>query len=133
LDKQKCRYSAVENNNRSDQAFSIGSRLIVHAVNAAADYVGDGFRIEYRRKEQVAYWEGQNGFLFDAGWGVDPSVLYVPSDQIWVEVMPEWLRARRDVVLNRLRDHSAHVLQEDIHGYYRNSPAGRYLTGSDDD
>jgi hypothetical protein len=101
---------------------------IVRSVEAAADYVGDGFRIEYRWKEQVVYWEGRTGFLLDAGWGVDPSVLYVPSDRIWAEVMPDWLRGRRDLVLRRLRDHSAHVLQEDVHGYYRNSPEHRFLT-----
>lgn len=88
---------------------------------------GDGFEIEHRWKEQVIYWEGGHGFLFDAGWGADPPVLYVPSPDIWREVMPVWCRDRRDEVIARLRDHSEHVLKEDVHGYYRESPATRVI------
>lgn len=102
-------------------------------MKAAKDYLGDGFRIEYRYKEEVVYWEGSHGFLFDAGWGVTPAVLYVPSADIWQEVMPAWLRQRRDEVVGRLRDHSAHSVQEDIHGYYRQHPQDRVLSGTDDE
>ncbi|MGN6608639.1 MAG: hypothetical protein ACTHMS_16720 [Jatrophihabitans sp.] len=91
-------------------------------------YVGDGFEIESRWKEEVVYWEVDQGFLFDAGWGVTPGVLYVPSAEIWVEVMPDWLRYRRDEVVARLRQHSEHVLEEDVHGYYRNRPADRLVS-----
>ena len=52
-------------------------------MKAAKDHLGDDFRIEYRWKEEVVYWEGSQGFRFDAGWGADPSVLYVPSAGIW--------------------------------------------------
>jgi hypothetical protein len=102
-------------------------------MKAAKDYLGDGFRIESRWKEEVIYWEGDHGFRFDAGWGVDPSVLYVPSAGIWQEVMPAWLRDRRDVVVARLQQHSEHVLQEDIHGQYRLHPQDRMLTATDDE
>lgn len=27
------------------------------------------YRIEFRWKEQVIYWEGDSGFIFDGGWG----------------------------------------------------------------
>jgi hypothetical protein len=79
-------------------------------------YVGAGFEIEDRWKEQVVYWEGDWGFLFDAGWGVEPPVLYIPAPDIWAEVMPGWCRERRDEVVARLRDHSNHVLNDDVHG-----------------
>jgi hypothetical protein len=102
-------------------------------MKAAKDYLGDGFRIESRWKEEVIYWEGDHGFRFDAGWGVDPSVLYVPSAGIWQEVMPAWLRDRRDDVLARLRQHSGHILQEDIHGHYRRAPESRILTEKEDE
>jgi hypothetical protein len=96
-------------------------------VKAARDYVGDGFRIEYIWKEQVAYWEGPRGFLFEAAWGVDPGVLIVPSPDIWAEVMPAWLRDRRDIVITRLKEHSGHIIKEDIHGMYRNDPEDRVM------
>jgi hypothetical protein len=85
------------------------------------------YRIEHRWKEQVIYWEGDRGYLFDAGWGVEPPVLYVPSPAIWTEVMPDWLRERRVEVVRRLELGSSHVLAEDIHGYYRNDPEARQL------
>lgn len=90
-------------------------------------YQGDGYEIEAVWKENVVYWEGDHGFSFDAGWGVTPGVLYVPSAAIWAEVMPDWLRERRDAVLARLREHGSHDLMEDIHGYYRNSPEARQV------
>jgi hypothetical protein len=94
---------------------------------ALVTFKGDGFEIEHRWKEEVIYWESEQGFLFDAGWGVNPPVLYIPSVAIWREVMPDWCRERRDEVVARLREHSQHALQEDVHGYYRNSPGARLM------
>ena len=94
-------------------------------MKAAKDYVGNGFRIEYRWKEQVVYWEGRRGFLFDGGWGVGPAILYVPSPDVWQDVMPDWLRDRRSVVVQRLERHSKHVLTDDVHGHYRRNPESR--------
>jgi len=54
-------------------------------------------------------------------------VLYVPSAEIWAEVMPRWLRDRRDEVASRLETFSGHRIVEDVHGYYRNSPDARSL------
>jgi hypothetical protein len=93
-----------------------------------ASYEGGGYEIEWVWKEVVNYWEGDHGYSFDAGWGVTPGTLYVPSAAIWAEVMPEWLRERRDEVVGRLRDHSGHDLVEDVHGHYRNRPEDRQLT-----
>ena len=95
------------------------------SVKAAADVIGDGFRIEYRWKEQVVYWEGSQSFVFEAAWGVDPGILILPTPAIWADVMPEWLQGRRDIVLARLREFSGHTIEEDIHGMYRNHPEGR--------
>jgi hypothetical protein len=91
-------------------------------------FEGDDFVISYPWKEQVEYWEGDHGFRFDAGWGVDPGILIVPSRQIWAEVMPTWLVDRRAEVLQRLEAHSGHELAEDVHGIYRNDPSYRCLS-----
>ena len=75
-------------------------------------YEGDDYEVEFVWKEVVTYWEGDHAFSFDAPWGVDPGV-YSPSVAIWAEVMPDWLRKRRDEVVGRLRDHSGHDPTED--------------------
>jgi hypothetical protein len=92
-----------------------------------AGYAGAGYEIEHRWKEEVVYWEGRRGVLFDAGWGVEPPVVYVPSSSIWPDVMPDWCRERRDEVVARLREHSDHEVREDVHGYHRNDPGSRLL------
>lgn len=75
----------------------------------------------------MVYWEDAGGFLFDAGWGVSPPVLYVPSAAVWLETMPGWLRERRDIVIDRLTENSGHTLVTDDLGYYRDSDYGRSL------
>jgi hypothetical protein len=97
----------------------------------AVIFEGDDFVISYPWKEQIDYWEGDHGFRFDAGWGVDPAVLVVPSPGIWAEVMPDWLLNRREEVVDRLAAHSGHRLAEDIHGIYRNAPDDRRLIRAD--
>lgn len=66
------------------------------------------YQIEPRWKEEVVYWEGAHGYVFDAGWGVDPGVLYVPSSASWDSAVPQWLQGRRDEVVSRLAEHSRH-------------------------
>ena len=85
-------------------------------------------RVELRWKEEVLYWEDPRGFAFDAGWGSTPPTLYVPTDDLWRRVMPEWLRDRREVVLERLRTGTDHVLQEVDTGY--DDVSGRLLGGT---
>ena len=93
-------------------------------------YRGDGFAVEPRWKEEVVYWEGDLGFVLDAGWGVDPPVLHVPSDSDWAQVAPPWLRGRRDVVLRRLREHSGHALVVDADGGRLRAAASREVRRS---
>lgn len=69
------------------------------------------YEIEPRWKEEVVYWEGARGCVFDAGWGVDPGVLYVPSPASWDSAVPHWLRGRREEVVSRLAEHSRHRIQ----------------------
>jgi len=90
---------------------------------------GPEFLIQHRWKEQVAYWEGERGFVFDAAWGVTPPILYVPSPDVWAEVVPTWLRGRRDQVVRRLRRRSGHVLEETDAGYDPATSAWRCLAG----
>ncbi|MGD0808716.1 MAG: hypothetical protein ABSA91_03300 [Acidimicrobiales bacterium] len=70
------------------------------------------YRVEFRWKEEVIYWEGDRGFVFDGGWGVSPPVTYVPTPELWDEVVPSWMKGRRDEVVARLRAHPGHVLAE---------------------
>jgi hypothetical protein len=81
------------------------------------EFDGGRFAIEWRWKEEVVYWEGGHGFLFDAGWGVDPPWLYVPSPRIWDVVVPRWLTGRRPEVVERLVAHSGHRVMDDDAGY----------------
>ena len=72
---------------------------------------GDEFRVVTHNREVIAYWEGNHAVLFDAGWGAKPPTLYVPSEEIWDEVVPEWLRGRRDIVVQRLAAKSGHRVE----------------------
>jgi hypothetical protein len=71
------------------------------------------FEIQFRWKEEVIYWEGDRGFVFDSGWGRDPIETYVPDDEYWDRVMPDWLVGRRDVVVARLVASPSHVVRAD--------------------
>ncbi|GAA1676353.1 hypothetical protein [Microbacterium lacus] len=82
----------------------------------------DTFEVEGRWKEEVIYWEGSRGFIFDAGWGVTPLVLYVPPEDEWDAVTPEWMVGRRALIVSRLTERSGHVLLE---GTYPGDPTGR--------
>ena len=80
------------------------------------------FEVEGRWKEEVVYWEGSRGFVFDAAWGVEPHVLYVPPEDEWDSVTAEWMVGRRALIVSRLAERSEHVVRE---GGYRGGPAGR--------
>ncbi|WP_229939430.1 hypothetical protein [Plantibacter cousiniae (nom. nud.)] len=69
------------------------------------------FEVEPRWKEEVVYWEGAEGFVFDAGWGVDPPVLYIPFPEEWDAVTAPWMHGRRDEIVERLRRHSRHRIE----------------------
>ena len=71
------------------------------------------FEIQFRWKEEVIYWEGDRGFVFDGGWGVDPIETYVPDDENWDRVMPDWLVGRRDLVVERLVANPSHLVRAD--------------------
>jgi hypothetical protein len=76
-----------------------------------SSYDGGTFRIELRWKEEVRYLEGDRSVVFPAGWGMNPPVLHVPL-RTWDESVPSWLRGRRDEVVERLRRHSKHTVEE---------------------
>jgi hypothetical protein len=75
------------------------------------------FKVEPRAREIIAYWEGDRAFLFDAGWGVEPPTLYVPSEAIWEQVVPDWLKGRRAEVIDRLARRSGHRIEETEQGF----------------
>ena len=70
------------------------------------------YRIEFRWKEQVIYWEGGRGCVFDGAWGVDPPWTVVPNADTWDAVVPEWLAGRHDEVVERLRAEPNHDVKE---------------------
>lgn len=69
--------------------------------------------VEFRWKEEIIYWDGERGFVFDGGWGVEPSVTYVPDEERWDQVVPTWLRGRRTEVIDRLRLEPGHIVRDD--------------------
>lgn len=77
-----------------------------------AAFHGEGFAIEAVWKETVWYSEDDRRHAFDAGWGVDPPVLYVPTAEVWDRHTPEWMHGRHDVVVARLVAHSGHRVVE---------------------
>ena len=84
------------------------------------------FEVQSMWKERVFYWEGERGFEFDAAWGVTPGVLYVPNREVWDEVMPDWLRGRFDVVVERLEQRSGHRVELTGEGYGPPRQPGRW-------
>jgi hypothetical protein len=78
---------------------------------------GDEFRVETRGRETIAYWEGDRAFLFQAAWAARPPTLYVPSERIWDEVVPTWLKGRRGVVVPRLAARARHRIVDADEGY----------------
>lgn len=73
----------------------------------------DTYSVEARWKEEVVYREGDQSIVFDAGWGSEPPVLYVPSDWAWDLSTPDWLHGRRAEVVARLERDSRHVIAID--------------------
>lgn len=77
----------------------------------SADRDGRDFRVELHHREVFAYYEGDRGVLFDAAWGAKPRTLFVPAEDAWDDVVPEWLRGRRDVVVRRLARATKHRIE----------------------
>jgi hypothetical protein len=75
------------------------------------------FRIRSEIPEKLIYWEGDDGFQFDCGWGVNPYVVYLPDGHLWDEVVPAWLVGRRAEVAERLRRHSGYTVADTDAGY----------------
>ncbi|MQM26295.1 hypothetical protein [Glycomyces albidus] len=68
-----------------------------------ADKSGYGFREEW--KERLVYSEPGGSYTFECGWGdfSRPYHVYVPAAESWDRSMPEFMRGRRDEILERLR------------------------------
>lgn len=80
-----------------------------------------GWDFGLRWKEIGFYSEGIGKacreVLFDVTMG-DGLTLYVPTSDYWREVMPEWVRDRRDEVLSRIESvRGAVVIEETSSGY----------------
>ena len=70
------------------------------------------YRITYESGEMLTYWEGDNGYVFDCAWGVEPGNVNVPSEDFWEKVVPPWLQARRAEVVERLLKDSGHIVKD---------------------
>jgi len=77
----------------------------------------DNWRIRIHDKEMLDYWEGDDGYVFDCAWGVAPGTLFVPPASIWEDSVPSWMRGRREIVLQRLRERSGHDVVDDDRSY----------------
>jgi hypothetical protein len=78
------------------------------SVAAAED-----FEIVFRWKEEVIYWEGNEGCIFPGAWGADRLVTIVPDAKTWDRAVPAFLRGRHDEVVARLRAHPNHSVEEE--------------------
>jgi hypothetical protein len=105
----------------------------LHSVPAVhlegVDHRQKPWRVEFRWKELVIYWENGRGCVFDGAWGVDPSITVVPDSDTWDAVVPPFLRNRHDEVTDRLRSVTGHIVKETPD--YQN--AGRTLDELTDD
>jgi hypothetical protein len=52
-----------------------------------------------------------NNFCFMCGWGVEPPVAYIPPPDDWAKCVPEWLRERRDEVIDEMKKQK-HLVEE---------------------
>ena len=77
----------------------------------------EDWRVRIHGKEMVEYWEGDHGYLFDCAWGVTPAKLFVPPASIWDVSVPAWMRGRRELVIERLRQRSGHDVLDDDRSY----------------
>lgn len=81
--------------------------------------------IEVVWEEELWYREGGDAFCFQCSWSVSPYVVHIPSARLWDEVVPPFLRGRREEVLEALRvanDRHGHVLEDTEVGYRRWRP-----------
>lgn len=60
------------------------------------------YRVRIVGRETIEYREGDIAFCFDAGWGVRPPVLEVPTEQEWREWVPVPFRERREEIVERV-------------------------------
>ena len=60
------------------------------------------YRVRVVGRETIEYREGDVAFSFNAGWGVRPPVLEVPSEREWREWVPEPFRERREEIVERV-------------------------------
>jgi hypothetical protein len=106
-----------------------GLHSVPTASVEAVDQLSKPWRVEFRWKELVIYWENGRGCVFDGAWGVDPSITIVPDADTWNAVVPPWLQNRHDELLERLRSVTGHIVKETPD--YQN--AGRTLEELTDD
>lgn len=69
-------------------------------------------RLYEKWKEELVYEEDGKSHSFECGWGVTPGVVYVPAAEDWDEVVPDFLKGRREEMLKRLREKSGHTVEE---------------------
>lgn len=69
-------------------------------------------RVQLAWKEHFTVWDGDRCHDFPGGWGVEPCRVYLPPERLWDELVPTWLRGRRDEVL-RLAASVGHLAEDD--------------------
>lgn len=95
----------------ADRSTGYSYDVIVKAIEGSDE--GGTYSVQPRWKEEVVYSEGSSSVTFPAGWGVDPPVLYLPSEAMWDQFTPAWLHGRHAQVVARLQRDSQHVIRCD--------------------
>src|SRR3979409_2123459 len=72
------------------------------------------FRIRSEIPEKLVYWEGDHGFQFDCGWGVNPPVVYLPNSDLWDDGGADWWGGRG---AEKLRRYSGYTVADTDAGY----------------
>jgi hypothetical protein len=61
------------------------------------------------KEELIITDEQGREFSFECGWGVTPSVAYIPASPDWTACVPPWLHERRDEVIAAMKS-ASHVV-----------------------
>ena len=70
------------------------------------------FTVQPRWKEEIVVTSDTGlQFILGCGWGVEPPVAYVPSEQDWNRCTPGWLWDYRAALIEAIRG-TGHVVKE---------------------
>jgi len=61
----------------------------------------------------IKYMEGRDSIEFQVDPGLKtPTIIHIPSQVRWDSELPEWVRGRRDEIIGRIKEKTAHMQRE---------------------